>query len=202
MRPLSSAVCRRFLLLGALILALAFAGCGGSDPASPGEQGTGGDVGTAAIGGSAATGNDTAGPGAEPGGATGSGGGETDSGGRRVVASGPCRSQLGTFVHSLDRLRVRLATGLSYGEYAAAVKKTRGAYAALPAAELPADCLVAAATAAEQSLNHYIEAANAWGECLADAGCDAGIVEPELQRDWQVASHWLSEAQEGLKQLP
>jgi len=46
-----------------------------------------------------------------------------------------------------------------------------------------------------------LEAVNAWGECLADAGCDAGIVEPELQRDWQVASHWLSQAEEGLKSL-
>ena len=198
MRPLSPAVCRHFLLLGALSVALALGGCGGGDPAIPGKQDSGGDAGTTTIGGSAAKGTDTTGPEA---GATGSGGEETDSGGKKVVASGPCRAQLGTFVHALDRLRVRLATGLSYEEYAAAVKKTRGAYAALPAAELPAECLVAAGTAAEKSLNRYIEAANAWGECLADAGCDAGVVEPELQRDWQIASHWLSEAQEGLKSL-
>ncbi len=128
--------------------------------------------------------------------------GDTGAGKRpAAVASGSCQAQLSDFVHSLDRLRVRLATGLSYEEYAAAVQKTRATYAALPADDLPADCLVAAGTAAEKSLNRYIEATNAWGECLADAGCDAGIVEPELQRDWQVASHWLSEAHEGLKSL-
>jgi hypothetical protein len=186
MRPLSPAVCRHFLLLGALIAALALAGCGGGESATPG---------------SATTGTTPTGPETEPGGATGAGGEETNGGGKKVVASGPCRAQLGTFVHALDRLRVRLATGLSYEEYAGAVKRTRGAYAALPAAELPAECLVAVGTAAEKSLNRYIEAANAWGECLADAGCDAGVVEPELQREWQIASHWLSEAQAGLKSL-
>jgi hypothetical protein len=201
MRPLSPAVFRRFLLLGALIVALALAGCGGGDSAIPGKEGTGGGAETTATGGPAAAEGGATRAESEPGGATGPGGNEVDGGGKKVVASGPCRSQLGEFVHALDRLRVRLATGLSYGEYAAAVKKARGAYAALPAGELPGACLLAAGTAAEKSFNLYIEAANAWGECLADAGCDAVVVEPELQRDWQVASHWLSEAHEGLKRL-
>jgi hypothetical protein len=184
MRPPSPAVFRRFLLLGALIMALTLAGCGGGDSGTPGKDDTGSATGTTTTSDPATAKDDRA-----------------NGGGKRVVASGSCKSQLGEFVHALDRLRVRLATGLSYEEYDIAVKKTHSAYAALPAGELPADCLIAAGTAAEKSVNLYIEAANAWGECLADAGCDAGVVEPELQRDWQVASHWLSEAHEGLKRV-
>jgi hypothetical protein len=202
MRPPSSAVFRRFLLLGALIATVALAGCGGGDSAIPGKETGEVTRSTTTVG---------AGDSAEAkGGATGARGtagptgptGARDAGKRApAVASGSCQAQLGDLVRSLDRLRVRLATGLSYEEYAAAVKRTRRIYAALPADDLPADCLLAAGTPAENSVNRYIEAANAWGECLADAGCDAGVVEPELQRDWQVASHWLSEAQEGLKSL-
>lgn len=197
MRLLSPAVFRRFLLLGALIATVALAGCGGSGTASPGKE----DGGSASQSTSTARPDDSTASGkgtAASGPATGAKNGGKPS---TPVANRSCQAQLGDLVHGLDRLRVRLATGLSYEEYAAAVNKVRAAYAALPADSLPADCLIAAGTAAENSLNRYIEAANAWGECLADAGCDAGVVEPELQRDWQVASHWLSEAQAGLKQL-
>lgn len=201
MRPSSPAVFRRFLLLGALIATVALAGCGGGDSAIPGKQDGGDTAGTTSA--SSPAGSDTGATGADSGptGTTGAGGGATGASGKKAAATGSCQAQLGDLVRSLDRLRVRLATGLSYEEYAAAVKRARGAYAALPAGQIPADCLVAAGTAAEKSVNRYIEAANAWGECLADAGCDAGVVEPELQRDWQVASHWLSEAHEGLKGL-
>jgi hypothetical protein len=197
MRSPSPAVFRRFLLLGALIATVALAGCGGGDSAIPGKEDTGEATRSATtVGAGEATEAKGATTGAS--GATGATGASKRA---APVAGGSCQAQLGDLVRSLDRLRVRLATGLSYEEYAAAVKRARGIYAALPADALPADCLIAAGTAAENSINRYIEAANAWGECLADAGCDAGIVEPELQRDWQVASHWLSEAHEGLKEL-
>jgi hypothetical protein len=201
MRPLSPAVCRRFLLLGALIATLVLAGCGDSgDPAIPGKEDSGGAGTTTSTDGAAPGTNETTEAGSGSSGATGPDGKGPEGGGGKAAASGPCGPRLGEFVQLLSRLRVRLATGLSYEEYAAAVKRARSAYA-FATAKLPAECLVAAGTAAEQSLNRYIEAANAWGECLADAGCDAGVVEPELQRDWQIASHWLSEAQEGLKRL-
>jgi hypothetical protein len=200
MRPPSSAVFRRFLLLGALIATVALAGCGGGDSAIPGKEETGEVTRSTTVVGA----GDTA---EAKGGTTGASGTSGPTGARDAgkkapaVANSSCQAQLGDLVRSLDRLRVRLATGLSYDEYTAAVKRARRTYAALEADDLPADCLLAAGTAAENSLNRYIEAANAWGECLADADCDAGIVEPELQRDWQVASHWLSEAHEGLKEL-
>jgi hypothetical protein len=197
MRPLQPAVFRRFLLLGALIATVALAGCGDSDTATPGTERGGSatqSTSTARSGDSPAAEDGTAAPGTAS-------GDKPDGKSPNPVSGGSCQAQLGDLVHSLDRLRVRLATGLSYEQYAKAVNQARRTYAALPADTLPADCLIAAGSAAEKSLNRHIEAANAWGECLADAGCDAGVVEPELQRDWQVASHWLSEAQEGLKGL-
>jgi hypothetical protein len=50
-------------------------------------------------------------------------------------------------------------------------------------------------TPSEQALNEYIDAANAWGECLADAACTTASIEPILQRKWRMASRLLSEVQ-------
>jgi hypothetical protein len=184
MSPLPPASHRRSLLICALAAALALAGCGGGDAVTIDGSQIGTTTGTTTAPGTKTTA--TAGEGAKP---------------KTGAHPASCEARLGDLVGSLDRLRVRLATGLSYEQYAAAVKKTKAVYGALDADRLPPDCLVAAGADAERSLNRYIEAANSWGQCLADAGCDARVVEPELQRQWQVASHWLSEAHEGLKSL-
>ena len=60
---------------------------------------------------------------------------------------------------------------------------------------LAIDCLSATGTPAEAALNKYIDGANAWGECLADASCGTATIEPVLQRKWRLASRSLSEAQ-------
>jgi hypothetical protein len=112
-------------------------------------------------------------------------------------AAGGCPKQLDTFVKSLDALRRRLAVGLSYEQYAAAIEGLRASYAEIPVDRLTIDCLATAGTLGERALNEYIDAANAWGECLADAACTTAKIEPVLQRRWRVASHHLSEAQAG-----
>jgi hypothetical protein len=109
-------------------------------------------------------------------------------------AGRPCPAQVGDFVGSLDALRRQLAVGLSYAQYAARVKGLRRGYDDLPVDSLGIGCLRTAATPAEAALNRYIDAANVWGECLADAACDTATIEPVLQRRWRLASHSLSAA--------
>jgi len=104
-----------------------------------------------------------------------------------------CPKQLGAFVDSLDDLRRRLAAGLSYEVYVARVTRLRGSYAEIPVDRLTFDCL-ATGTRGEQALNKHIDAANAWGGCLADAACTTATIEPLLQRKWRSASRYLSEA--------
>src|SRR5207342_3306041 len=99
----------------------------------------------------------------------------------------PCPAQVGAFVESLDSLRRQLAVGLSYEEYAARVKSLRHSYDDLPIDRLGIGCLKTTGTSAEAALNEYIDAANAWGECLADASCDTATIEPVLQRKWREA---------------
>lgn len=187
MRPRFPASARRLAACLALAAALGVTACG-----SDGSDSTTGDR------GGIETTITSTGP-ERPAAAAGAGGSEGSSPAASTEAAPSCEAQLAGLLRSLDRLRVRLATGFSYQQYAGAVRRARAAYADLEAGRLPPTCLVAAGTAAEKSLNRYIEAANAWGECLADAGCDGRAVEPELQRQWQVASHWLSEAHEGLE---
>jgi hypothetical protein len=112
----------------------------------------------------------------------------------RPAAGGGCPSQVRGFVRSLDGLRRQLAIGLSYEQYAAAIADLTASYEQIPVDRVTIDCLTSAGTPGEEALNKYIDATNAWGECLADASCTTATIEPVLQRKWRIASHFLSEA--------
>lgn len=111
-----------------------------------------------------------------------------------------CTAQVGDFVDSMATLRSDLVAGLSYEGYVAEVEKIRGAYHRVPVAKLDLDCLQAAGTAAENGLNKYIEASNAWTECVETPGCESATVEPALQSRWRQASKLLGDAEKGLQE--
>jgi hypothetical protein len=117
------------------------------------------------------------------------------SAGPRATTAGRCR--LGPFLHALDTLEGRLAAGLSYEQYFEEVKGAKSAYEAVPVGKLELPCLTALGTPGEKALNQYIEAANVWRACRADAGCGTYTIEPGLQRRWRVASHYIAVAHEG-----
>jgi hypothetical protein len=112
--------------------------------------------------------------------------------------AGPCQGQLGSFVASMDSLRRRLAVGVTFDQYLAEVRGIRSTYRKIPIEKVEIDCLDSVGTPAEKAFNRYIEAANDWGDCVSEAGCSSETVEPVLQRHWRIASHFLSEADEGL----
>jgi hypothetical protein len=119
--------------------------------------------------------------------------------GRRPVPAGDlCQSQLGSFVGSMDGLRRRLAVGVTYDQYVAEVRGIRSTYGEIPIEKLQVDCLTLVATPGEKAFNRYIEGANDWGACVSELGCDTATIEPVLQRRWRIASHFLSEAKDGL----
>jgi hypothetical protein len=120
---------------------------------------------------------------------------------RHVPAGDLCQSQLGSFVGSLDGLRRRLAVGVTYDQYVAEVRGIRSTYGEIPIGKLQVDCLARVATPGEKAFNRYIEGANEWGECVSELGCGTTEIEPVLQRRWRVASHFLSEAQDGLNAI-
>jgi hypothetical protein len=117
---------------------------------------------------------------------------------RDLAAAKRCRTSLGDLLDSMESLNNSLAVGLSYDNYLSAVNHVRSAYARIEADRLPLLCLTQVASPAEKALNTYIEAANAWGDCLATASCDSESIEPRLQRKWTTASDALSEAQRNL----
>lgn len=118
---------------------------------------------------------------------------------RPVPAGDLCQSQLGSFVGSMDGLRRRLAVGLTYDQYVAEVRGIRSTYGEIPTRKLQVGCLTAVADPGEKAFNRYIEAANDWGECVSEVGCGSAEIEPVLQRRWRIASHFLSEAEDGLR---
>lgn len=114
------------------------------------------------------------------------------------AGGGTCRSQLQPFIAAMDTLRTDLAVGLSYDQYMSELRAARGAYRHIRAGRLQLGCLVASGAPAERAVNRYIEAANAWGECLATAACETASIEPRLQREWERASKLVSAAQSGI----
>jgi len=173
----------------ALLAALALAGCGGGDSDSTGATFTSQEGAPFRSSGphrGHKLGND-----ADP--------VKQDGGdGRPVPAGGICQSQLGSFVGSMDGLRRRLAVGVTYDQYVDEVRGIRSTYGKIPIERVQIDCLSAVATPGEKAFNRYIEAANDWGECVSEAGCGSEVIEPVLQRRWRIASHFLTEAQDGL----
>lgn len=117
---------------------------------------------------------------------------------RRPAAGSACQSQIGSFVGSMDGLRRRLAVGVTYDQYGAEVRGIRSTYGEIPIEKLRIDCLTLVADPSEKAFNRYIEGANEWGECVSELGCGTGSIEPVLQRRWRIASHFLSEAKDGL----
>jgi hypothetical protein len=110
-----------------------------------------------------------------------------------------CETQLHGFLGSMNALREVLARGLSYDEYLHEVGGLRVAYRRIEASRLPIGCLLASGTPGERAFNFYIDAANAWGDCLATVSCDTASIEPQLQHRWALASRQLSAAQQGLR---
>lgn len=172
----------RLRLLGcALLAALLVSGCGSGDPGATTEATVAGD--------------ETARTTEKP---TASQGTKQDEH-RPVPAGDLCQSRLGSFVGSMDGLRRRLAVGVTYDQYVAEVRGGRSIYGEIPIKELPVACLSLVATPAEKAFNRYIEAANDWGDCVSELGCGSAEIEPVLQRRWRIASHFLTEAQDGLR---
>lgn len=114
---------------------------------------------------------------------------------RTAASAKHCQRQVGGLLRSMDTLRKRLEVGLTYEEYSAAIGKVRAIYDGIPAARLKIECLATTGAATERALNEYIDAANAWGECLAEAGCNGTQIAPRLQKEWRVAAHFLLAAQ-------
>jgi hypothetical protein len=164
----------------ALVAALLVAGCGG---------------------GSDTTGAATATVASKPAGAAGTTTVAKDGSAKkhRAPAGSLCQSQLGSFVGSMDSLRRRLAVGVTYDQYVNEVHAIRSTYDRIPSDEVEIDCLGAVGAPAEKAFNRYIEAANDWGDCVSELGCESGTVEPVLQRRWRIAAHFLAEAREGLQ---
>lgn len=115
---------------------------------------------------------------------------------RKARAIRTCH-QLRGFIGSMSVLRDKLARGLSYDEYLREVQSVRSLYSDIEAAKLTAGCLLASGGPAERAFNLYIEAANAWGDCLATVSCNTRSIEPRLQRKWALAAHQVTVARQG-----
>jgi hypothetical protein len=159
-----------------LSLALILPGCG--------DKATGGGKG------------DTSAPAAKPSPAKG---GVSASKPTRSAAAKRCGAELGDFLDSIESLGNTLAVGLDYEQYLNSVNRVRASYSSVAVDRLEIVCLSRVASPAEQGLNLYIDAANLWGNCLANTSCDPSSIEARLQREWEESSELLSRARNALR---
>jgi hypothetical protein len=110
-----------------------------------------------------------------------------------------CASGLTGFLEGLEHLRRSLVIGVSYEQYVSELDTIRNSYARVPVAKLDLACVSGPATSAENSFDGYLAAANAWGDCVSEAGCETAALEPKLQRKWRLAAKQLAEAKRALE---
>lgn len=115
-------------------------------------------------------------------------------------ASAACASSLDGFLAGLEHLRRSLAIGVSYEQYVAELGTVRKSYEQVPVADLDLACVSGPAASAEESFDGYLAAANTWGACVSEAGCEIAELEPRLQREWRAAAKQLAAAKEALAQ--
>jgi len=117
---------------------------------------------------------------------------------KKVRALRTCHRLRG-FAGAMSALRDKLARGLSYDDYLREVQRVRSLYGKIEAGKLTVGCLLVSGGPAERAFNLYIDAANAWGDCLATVSCSTRSIEPRLQRKWALAAHQLTVARQGLR---
>jgi hypothetical protein len=113
--------------------------------------------------------------------------------------AGACASQLSGLLKALEHLRRSLVIGVSYEQYVSELGTVRESYQGIPVAQLDLACVTGPASSAEESFDGYLAAANTWGACVSEDGCETATLEPKLQRRWQLAAGHLAEAKQGLE---
>ncbi len=89
--------------------------------------------------------------------------------------------------------------GVSYEQYVSELGTVRSSYERLPVDKLDLACASGPASSVEESFDGYLAAANAWGNCVSDRGCETSALEPELRRKWRLAAKQLAEAEKALQ---
>ncbi|HEY1854179.1 MAG TPA: hypothetical protein VGG40_06275, partial [Solirubrobacterales bacterium] len=110
----------------------------------------------------------------------------------------PCDGSLGDFVEELEHLRRNLVIGVSYEQYVSELGSLRKSYDQVPVGKLELSCIAGPATSAESSFDRYLAAANTWGDCVSEAGCETAALEPELRHQWRRAAKQLAAAKQEL----
>jgi hypothetical protein len=115
-----------------------------------------------------------------------------------AAAATPCAHGLSAFVEGLEHLRRSLVIGVSYEQYVAELRTVRESYQRVPVKKLDLACVSGPASSAERSFDGYLRAANTWGDCVSEAGCETATLEPKLQREWRAAAWQLAAARRAL----
>ena len=99
----------------------------------------------------------------------------------------------------MDGLRRRLAVGVTYDQYVAEVRGIRSTYGEIPTEKLQIDCLTAVATPARRPSTATSKPPTTGANASPSRLRLGNEIEPVLQRRWRIASHFLSEAEDGLE---
>jgi hypothetical protein len=120
---------------------------------------------------------------------------------RAAVVAVTCQSQLSEYLNVLSETESRLGVGMSFADYSEQVGDASVIYDRIPFGRMTSRCIFGPGIKAEEGGNAYIDAYNAWNDCIGDFYCDIDSIDPELQDEWSKASRKLSAARASLRNL-
>jgi hypothetical protein len=112
-----------------------------------------------------------------------------------------CSRQLGPLLKGLRAMDSRLDVGLNESDYLDELGNVNVAYGQIDVDNESPKCVSAVGVPAEDALNDYIKAGNAWNKCISKLSCSNAKVRPTLQADWALATAKIDQAERGLKHL-
>jgi hypothetical protein len=131
------------------------------------------------------------------------GGGSGSTAASTVASATPqCERQLTALTGDLDVMRGRMIREPGYRKYVQDVRLLQAGYASTPFSKLDVACLQGPATVAEQAVDRYVAAANAWSRCLASSGCDLQAAKTAVARQWWLAGLAVSKLHQQLPGTP
>lgn len=99
-----------------------------------------------------------------------------------------CVAQVGPFVNALEDLDSRLEVGLTFADYGTRVGDAQVVYDRIDFTAMDPNCLSNVGVPAENALNHYVKAFNAWNACVGKLSCTNAKIKPKLQAEWSAAT--------------
>jgi hypothetical protein len=128
------------------------------------------------------------------------GGGKSSPSTSEEMTRADCLTMIGPFADAMQEIDSRLDVGLSEQDFVQKVGTAKVRHDRIDAKALSGACLDAGVSY-ETALNHYIEAASKWSNCVSSYSCTFKKINGYMQSQWLAASSKIEKAKAAVDKL-